>query len=275
MRIRTIKPEFWRNRKLASLGREVHDFAARLISASDDEGYLEADPALIASEVYPFDADAQRFIKKSLPELERIGFIEVRGGEFGIGWLPKFREHQRINKPTPSRLRPRFEQLSGKTQVEESSTTTTGVLPESSPLEEEEEQGSGSGAGIGIGAEPAAGGPGPEDELGQAWNDDTTAPLPRVTLPLTKTRRTAAKSALERRPLSEWRAVFRRINASTFLRGADGGWKADFDWAIRAEGKKPESAMKVLEGAFDRSPTGPPPRDMPNPTPRVEGRVRL
>jgi hypothetical protein len=71
--------------------------------------------------------------------------------------------------------------------------------------------------------------------------------------------------------------VFTRINASAFLRGSDGGWKADFDWAIRAEGKKPEPATRVLEGAYDRAPsTGPPAtrREEPN-TPRPEGRVFL
>ena len=99
MRIRTIKPEFWRNRKLATLGREVHDLAARLITACDDEGYAEADPALLAGDLYPFDTDAQRFIRKSLPELERIGFAEIRGGEFGVLRLPKFRDHSVSTDP--------------------------------------------------------------------------------------------------------------------------------------------------------------------------------
>ena len=139
MRIRTIKPEFWRNRKLATLGREVHDLAARLITACDDEGYAEADPALLAGDLYPFDTDAQRFIRKSLPELERIGFAEIRGGEFGVLRLPKFRDHQRINRPTPSRLRPRFEQVPGTKQLTEDSLMTHGALTEHSPTEVEVE----------------------------------------------------------------------------------------------------------------------------------------
>jgi hypothetical protein len=115
----------------------------------------------------------------------------------------------------------------------------------------------------------------PGTPLAVAWNETTTAPLPRVTLPLSPIRASVAVAALARRPLDEWRAVFLRINASAFLRGSDGGWKADFDWAIRAEGKKPESATKVLEGAFDRS-TGPPAARREEPaTPRPEGRVFL
>lgn len=51
-----------------------------------------------------------------------------------------------------------------------------------------------------------------------------------------------------------WRAVFERIARSSFCRGESGEWVADFDWAIRAEGKKPEPALKILEGSFDRTP---------------------
>jgi len=284
MRIRTIKPEFWRNRKLASLGREVHDFAARLITASDDEGFTEADPALLAGDLYPFDADAQRFIKKSLPELVRIGFIIIRGGEHGVIYLPKFREHQRINRPSPSRLKTRFEALAASfLQVPESnqfsepsvsthgglsedSVSPHGALSEPSSTEVEREREVEQGKGTGIVAEqaaPAALMPGPDD-LGYAWNTDTSPPLPRVTLPLSKGRKAAATEALKRRALPVWRQVFKRINASAFCRGdSDSKWVADFDWATRAEGKKPEPATRVLEGAYDRAPanTGPPVRE--------------
>jgi len=87
-------------------------------------------------------------------------------------------------------------------------------------------------------------------DLRQAWNDITTAPLPRWR----EGRDWVARAALKRRPLEQWREVFARINASAFCRGQDGGWKADIDWALRPEGKKPETATRVLEGAFDASP---------------------
>lgn len=275
MRIRTIKPEFWRNRKLASLGREVHDFAARLITASDDEGFCDADPALLAGDLYPFDADAQRFIKKALPELARIGFILIRGGEHGVVCLPKFREHQRINRPSPSRLKPRFEQVVVVARFSEPSVSTHGglsedsvsphgALSEPSPTEgegeREVEQGSGRGTGNVDAAGPPAGVESPEARLGHAWNYYTTPPLPRVGLPLSKTRVKQAAAALVRRPLDDWLKVFQRINTSGFLRGDDGKWKADFDWAIRPEGAKPEPAAKVLEGSYDRTASTGPPR---------------
>lgn len=85
--------------------------------------------------------------------------------------------------------------------------------------------------------------------LREAWNELTTAPIAKWTAGRTKT----AQEALKRRSLEQWREVFTRINATPFLRGEKPGsnWKADIDWALRAEGKKPESALKVLEGAFD------------------------
>ena len=92
------------------------------------------------------------------------------------------------------------------------------------------------------------------DELKSAWNELTTAPIARWLAGRDK----LAQAALERRPLEQWREVFARIEASSFCRGADGGWVADIDWALRAEGKKPETALKVLEGAFDRGSRAPP-----------------
>lgn len=92
--------------------------------------------------------------------------------------------------------------------------------------------------------------------LAELWNSTTEPPLPKVAEPRKETK------ALKRRSLETWAEVFRRINASKFCKGdSQSGWLADFDWAIRPAGKKPEPALKVLEGAFDRAfATGPPSR---------------
>lgn len=87
--------------------------------------------------------------------------------------------------------------------------------------------------------------------LQAAWNDATTPPLSRWASTASDRRRRAA-SALQRRPLEQWREVFARIEASSFCRGEnDRGWRADADWALRPPGAKPEPAAKLLEGAFD------------------------
>jgi hypothetical protein len=88
------------------------------------------------------------------------------------------------------------------------------------------------------------------DQLRRAWNELTSKPLPRWE-ETPKHRAKAAIAALKRRPLDEWRTVFRIVEASPFCRGESGGsWKADIDWTIRPAGQKPEPALKLLEGAY-------------------------
>ena len=94
--------------------------------------------------------------------------------------------------------------------------------------------------------------PGTLGVLAEAWNEITTAPLPRVA-EMPAARRKQAQAALRRRPLEEWRRVFQAVEESSFCRGADGGWKAGFDWAIRPGGAKPEPAIGLLEGVYARA----------------------
>ena len=111
-------------------------------------------------------------------------------------------------------------------------------------------------------AEPAPDAP-DEPPLKAVWNETTTPPLPRWER-TPKSRRILATNGAKRRPVdgpTGWREVFRRIEASPFCRGEnDRGWLADVDWALRPDGKKPETAQRVLEGAFDARATGPPNR---------------
>lgn len=94
--------------------------------------------------------------------------------------------------------------------------------------------------------------PGSLGVLAEAWNEITTAPLPRVA-EMPPARRKQAQAALKRRPLEEWRRVFAAVEASSFCRGVDGGWRAGFDWTIRAGGVKPEPAIGLLEGVYARA----------------------
>jgi hypothetical protein len=101
------------------------------------------------------------------------------------------------------------------------------------------------------------------EQLREAWNTLTSEPLPRWS-DRGKVMKARATAALKRRPLEQWREIFARIERSSFLRGS-GGWKAHAEWALRPEGKKPEPAARILEGAFDDAPrangNGPPLRE--------------
>jgi hypothetical protein len=82
-------------------------------------------------------------------------------------------------------------------------------------------------------------------QLQALWNAEAHPSLPRWK-ELTDKRRQKAGARLRERPLEEWREVIRRINASSFLRGEKGGWRARPDWLLQ-----PDTATKVLEGQYD------------------------
>jgi hypothetical protein len=54
MRIRSVKPEFWRDRPLASLSADARLFYIGLWMEADDAGWLTWDLAEIAADLYPY-----------------------------------------------------------------------------------------------------------------------------------------------------------------------------------------------------------------------------
>lgn len=105
-RIRTIKPEFWRDELLAGVTSEAALLAIGLLNHCDDEGYFNANPKLVESDVFPL-----RTLTSTTPalllELSRIGYIEVFSGSDGktYGKVANFEKHQVINKKTPSKIK--------------------------------------------------------------------------------------------------------------------------------------------------------------------------
>lgn len=120
MRIRTIKPEFWKHPVYARLPDHVRLIALGLLSVADDEGYFRADPALIRSDLAPFTEDYGS-ITVALQKLSDTGWITLKNHpEQGtIGKVVNFRKHQVINKPSPSKLKGYYElpECSGSTTV--------------------------------------------------------------------------------------------------------------------------------------------------------------
>lgn len=137
MRIRTIKPEFWTNEKLCALPEGVHMFAAALLNYADDEGHFNAHPGLITGALYALRPPSIP-IPKMLEQLAGIGYVELGAGDDGrrYGRIVHFLEHQVVNKPKPSKIRPLW---SAPTPGPEASGTRTGRIRE----EYREEQGTG------------------------------------------------------------------------------------------------------------------------------------
>lgn len=128
-RIRTIKPEFWKHEVLSELPEPTHMLAAALLNHADDEGYFNANPGLVKAECFPL-RESSVSIQDSLSALSNVGFIELGIGADGkrYGRVVKFDEHQRVNRPTPSKIK-----SIGVSW--ESSVSTHAQLSEHSPLE--------------------------------------------------------------------------------------------------------------------------------------------
>jgi hypothetical protein len=107
-RIRTIKPEFWSSLTVASLEPiEALTFIG-LWNMADDEGRFIFDPRLVKAAVHPLrDEVTTTDVMAILSRLEACGLIVMYGaGERTIAAITGWAEHQRPNRPKPSRLPP-------------------------------------------------------------------------------------------------------------------------------------------------------------------------
>lgn len=76
--------------------------------------------------------------------------------------------------------------------------------------------------------------------------NETCPSLPRVR-DLTEQRKRAIKARMmEGNRTEDFRAVFAKVQASSFLTGRTGGWKCGFDWIL-----KPANWQKIKEGNYD------------------------
>ena len=66
---------------------------------------------------------------------------------------------------------------------------------------------------------------------------------------LSDARKKAIRARLKTYSIDDFRTVFENAEASSFLKGVDGGWKASFDWLI-----KEANMLKVLEGNYADKP---------------------
>lgn len=102
-RIRSIKPSFWSDGRVADLSRDARLLALGLISFADDEGRFLASVAAVSGNVFPHDDLPAARVRKWLDEVERVGLVELytaNGREYGV--FPRWCRHQRISHPAPS-----------------------------------------------------------------------------------------------------------------------------------------------------------------------------
>lgn len=113
-RIRTIKPEFWTDERLSALPEATHLLAAALLNHSDDEGYFNANHALIKAACSPI-REPSVTIPESLERLAGVGYLSFGAGSDGrhYGRIVNFHKHQKVNRPSPSRIKPLVTSFTG------------------------------------------------------------------------------------------------------------------------------------------------------------------
>ncbi len=100
MRIRQVKPGFFKDARMAELSPEERLFYIGLWMLADDAGYLRWDPAEAALELYGYDPRDQRerAVTDHLAVLIAAG--RVTNLECGHLFVPTFTTHQRLAGPT-------------------------------------------------------------------------------------------------------------------------------------------------------------------------------
>lgn len=109
-RIRTLKPEITQSQSLSRVSRDARLCFVLLITQADDQGRLRGSSRMLASLLFPYDEDAPDLIDGWLEELEDEGMIRrYRVVKDDYLDLPKWEQHQRVDKASPSK-HPSFEE---------------------------------------------------------------------------------------------------------------------------------------------------------------------
>ncbi len=138
MRIRSIKPEFWESESLGRVSREARLLFIGLFSCCDDVGRARASSRLLASRLYPYADDAFKKLQGWISELEKQGCIRLYqvDGEAYLD-IPKWQNHQKIDKPSASKL-PSFDDVREDSRGFEKNSLGTGNREEEQGMEEKE-----------------------------------------------------------------------------------------------------------------------------------------
>ena len=133
MRIRSVKPDFWRDELTGQMPPELALFYLGMSCVCDDEGRFGWNPVLIASDLDPYGAKwgtAER-VSELLEGLTKAGrLVRYHAGGKVYGWMPKFKNHQKPTRPTASRI----------PEPPEDSLRSHGILSEGSSPEMEMEE---------------------------------------------------------------------------------------------------------------------------------------
>lgn len=218
MRIRSVKPEFHKDRVTGRWDDSLKLFYIGLWNFADDDGRFEWEPDLIRSELYPYDPSKD--VGDMLDRLRATGRVvsyTVEGQRYGA--IPRFREHQHPERPRKSTLPAFADECTDAAPTEQCNVT------DPAPTEQRNSSAGLEGNRKGIGGEGK--------------------------------RRTAAPPSPEALDLAAYLLDAIRVHTpDTTADGEDASrWAKDIDLALRADGRTPEAIRAVIDFAH-RSPAG-------------------
>lgn len=96
MRIRQIKPDFWKDAKMADLSEGARLFYVGTWQLCDDAGWMRWDVAGIAAELYPFESRKAREnrVERHAAALVSLGRLHLH--DCGHAQVPKMPTHQHL-----------------------------------------------------------------------------------------------------------------------------------------------------------------------------------
>lgn len=251
-RIRSIRPEFYDDKKIAKISIQARFMYIGLISFADDNGNVCIDPAWLRSRVFPREDVSLADITTWVNELIDKKFIapyEANGDLHAT--IRNFLKHQKINRPNrdPKFCFPMPENSLNFAENEDSvnvhvQITDDVVTEKEMEVEKEREMDKDSTSYGSMSAD--ADFKQFCDKIISLWNSLDNPPFSAIRS-LTDDRRKRLRTRYGDKQFAEnIETIIKKIGGSEFCRGKT-NWVASFDWLI----KNGNNYVKVLEGKYD------------------------
>lgn len=261
VRKRFHHPAMRKDRYYGKLSIEARELFNGMIDIGDDEGFFDANPKILRSEIFPYDDFSIEDIKKLRDEIEKVKkdspmlqIFEVKlDDEEEFGFLPKWFKYQPIpDYPIPSEIvnslirigkldskfnggiHHKFCRRHGGRKAARSVKTLMERREE-----KRREVGLGLGEGFGLG------------EIINSYNSLCNTFFPEVKKEnLADEEINKIKLRLKKHPKKEWwESVFRKLVNTPFLRGEnDRNWRPSFMWIF----KNNTHALRIYRGDYER-----------------------
>ncbi len=231
LRIRSIKPEFWRDEKIAKLKNKLAGyFFIGLWNVADDEGKFKLDPKSLALQLPIFRT---KEVVIYLSELSQKGLI-VKSECSQWGLIAKW-HHQKISNPTVPYVKK--EQIKWVTDIDSRSGIEHSVSPHPLLRIGEDRKGR-----EGIGGTTT-----PVENLLTIWQQHSGSLPKLLATNLTSNELVKIRERMEEAPDKEyWVSIVNKLASTPFFCGEnDRKWKADFLWLI-----EPGNHVKVMNREY-------------------------